>query len=648
MEHIIIGTAGHIDHGKTALIRALTGRETDTQKEEKKRGITIDLGFTYFDLPSGERAGIIDVPGHEKFLPNMLAGVCGMDLVLLTIALDEGIMPQTREHLDILEQLDITNGIIVLTKLDMVEEEWAQMMEEEVAEQLKGRIFETWPRICVSARTGAGMQQLTDLVVAEVHRSRHHRETAGHFRLPIDRVFSVKGLGTVVAGTVLEGTIGIEQEVMIYPEQLTAKVKSLQSHGEDITEAYAGQRTAMLLTGISKEQVHRGMVLAYPGCITPTNRLDVVMQLSDDCGRVVKNQSRVHLHIGSDEVVARVVLLDKQELHAGEKGYAQLITQTDVCVKRNDRFVVRFLSPLETLGGGKVLQVAPVKHKRFDEGVIESLRQREEDRQEQMVLKIIEASVKQPLSAKALAEQAQMQQQELLIQQERLEQEEVCLVLNGKKQSYYWSFAAEQEIWLEVTKKLEEYHKNHPYKRGMSKALFRSSLFKGWDPAVFELYLEYLTRENKLQAEKEFVWLASFEVQKDEVYRSAEKMLVEQAEAEGFALLDYEKLLSPSGEHFLQGKLSQEELEDIVENLVREEQLVRIHDTICTAPTVAAQIREKVLQYFEEQEILSFSSLRDLLEVSRKAAKPIMAYLDECKITLWCGKETERKKNTIG
>lgn len=486
------------------------------------------------------------------------------------------------------------------------------------------------------------MQQLTQLVVKQVHKSRHHRDTAGHFRLPVDRVFSVKGLGTVVAGTVLEGTVGLEQEVMLYPEQLTVKVKSLQSHGEDITEAYAGQRTAMLLTGITKEQVHRGMVLAYPGCITPSNRMDVVLQLAEDCKRVVKNQSRVHLHIGSDEVEARVVLLDKQELHAGEKGYAQMITQRDVCVKRNDRFVIRFLSPLETLGGGKVLQVAPLKHKRFEQDVIESLQQREEDRQEQMVLKIIEASTRQPLSSKALAEQAQMPQQELLLQQERLEQEELCLVLKGRKQSYYWSFASEQEFWMQVAQKLEEFHRAHPYKRGMGKALFRSSLFKGWDPTVFELYLDYLIGEKKVQAENEFVWLAEFTVSQDETYRKAEAVLTAQAKAEGFALLDYEKLSVP-----IDG-LSGEALEDVVENLVREEKLVRIHDSICTTPEVAAEIRRKVLEYFEQQEILSFASLRDLLEVSRKAAKPIMAYLDECKITLWCGKETERKKNTLG
>lgn len=485
------------------------------------------------------------------------------------------------------------------------------------------------------------MQKLTDLVVSEVHRSRHHRETAGHFRLPIDRVFSVKGLGTVVAGTVLEGTVGAEQEVMLYPEQITAKVKSLQSHGEDILEAYAGQRTAMLLTGITKDQVCRGMVLAYPGCMSPTNRLDVVLQLSEDCKRVVKNQSRVHLHIGSDEVVARVVLLDCQELRAGGKGYAQLVTERDVCVKRNDRFVVRFLSPLETLGGGKVLQVAPAKHKRFEEAVLQGLKQREEDRQEQMVMQIIEESVKRPLSSKFLAEQAQMPQQELLTQQERLAQEKACLILEGKKQAYYWSFAAEQETFLEVAKRLEEFHRTHPYKRGMGKALFKSSLFKGWDPGAFELYLSYLVGQERLQAENEYVWLAGFEVLKDADYKTAEQKLVSGAEEEGFALLDYEKLMVPGT------KLSAEDLEDVVEDLVREEKLVRIHDTICTTPEVAKKIRQKVLAYFEQQEILSFASLRDLLEVSRKAAKPIMAYLDDCKITLWCGKETERKKNTL-
>lgn len=637
MEHVIIGTAGHIDHGKTALIRALTGRETDTQKEEKKRGITIDLGFTYFDLPGGMKAGIIDVPGHEKFLPNMLAGVCGMDIILLTIALDEGIMPQTREHMDILEQLGITNGVIVLTKLDMVEEEWADMMEEEIAQQLAGRVFASWPRIKVSAHEGTGIEELKKLICDKAAVAKHQRETTGHFRLPIDRLFTVKGLGTVVAGTVLEGTVGTDQEVMIYPIEETTKVKSLQTHGEGIEEAYAGQRAAILLQGISKEQVSRGMVLAYPDSMRTTNRLDVAISLSKDCNRVVKNQSRVHLHIGTKEVLARVVLLDKPELKASEEGFAQLITEEPISVKRNDRFIIRFLSPLETLGGGKVLQIEAPKHKRFDDGLISELQQRKDGRQEQLIISVIDGALKQPISLEELRKQAQMDEEELIMEKKRLETEEKCLILKGRKQDYYWSFQAFDEKWLEIKHVFEKFHKEHPYRRGMGKAFFKSSLFKGWETGCFDIFLGYLISSNRLSGENEFLWLSSFEIRMDDRYEKVRKLVLEEARKASYSLVDYSKIdITVDGD-----------TEDIIEALCVSGELVRIHDTLCTTKEIAIDIQNKVKKYFETEEILSFASLRDLLEISRKAAKPLMEYLDNCKITLWCGKETERKQNKI-
>ncbi|MBE5906734.1 MAG: selenocysteine-specific translation elongation factor [Lachnospiraceae bacterium] len=634
MEHIIIGTAGHIDHGKTALIRALTGRETDTHKEEIKRGITIDLGFTYFDLPGGMRAGIIDVPGHEKFLPNMLAGVCGMDLVLLTVALDEGIMPQTREHLDILEQLGITNGIIVLTKLDMVDPEWADMMEEEIAEELTGRVFASWPRVKVSAIKGDGIEDLKALLVSKASAATHNRDIGGHFRIPVDRLFTVKGFGTVVAGTVLEGTIGVNQEVMLYPTGLTTKVRSLQTHGDDIEMAYAGQRAAVLLQGVAKEDVKRGMVLAYPESMTPSNRLDVVMTLSADCKRVVKNQSRVHLHIGTDEVIARVVLLDKNELTAGEEGFAQLICEREVCVKRNDKFVIRFLSPLETLGGGVVLSIDAKKHKRFDEETLAVLRQRRDGKQEELFFSTLESSPKSPLSLDKLLAQTQMEEGELKEIATTVEQEERCFVLHGRKKDFYWSFTDADAMWMTIRKFLADYHEKNPYKRGITKTGFKSGLFKSFDIAALEPYMTYLIQQELLCEDGDCIWLAQHQPRQDETYEKVQTEVVKRASEAGFALYDYAEL-----------KLAEpEELHDIVDNLVRVGQLVCIHDTTVTTPELAEQIKEKVLTYFESNEILSFASLRDLLDVSRKAAKPLMAYLDECKITQWCGKETERKQ----
>lgn len=634
MEHIIIGTAGHIDHGKTALIRALTGRETDTHKEEIKRGITIDLGFTYFDLPGGMRAGIIDVPGHEKFLPNMLAGVCGMDLVLLTIALDEGIMPQTREHLDILEQLGIENGIIVLTKLDMVEPEWADMMEEEIAEELKGRVFFNWPRMKVSAIKGDGISELKDLVVKKAGEATHNRDIGGHFRIPVDRLFTVKGFGTVVAGTVLEGTIGVNQEVMLYPTKLTTKVRSLQTHGDDIETAYAGQRAAVLLQGVAKEEVKRGMVLAYPDSLTPTNRLDVVITLSADCTRVVKNQSRVHLHIGTDEVIARVVLLDKNELSAGQEGFAQLICEREICVKRNDKFVIRFLSPLETLGGGVVLSVDAKKHKRFDEEALGVLKQRRDGKQEELFFSVIEDSLKTPLALDKILAQTQMEEGELQEIAARVEEEQRCFVLHGRKKDFYWSFTAADRMWMNIERFLQEFHEKNPYKQGITKAGFKSGLFKSFDIACLEPYMEYLTKSGKIMEEGDCLWLSDHEPLQDETYEMVQAETVRKAAEAGFALYDYAELKCAEPE----------ELQDIVEDLVRRGELVRIHDSIVTTPELAEKMKEKVREYFKSNEILSFATLRDLLEVSRKAAKPVMAYLDECKITQWCGKETERKQ----
>lgn len=639
MEHIIIGTAGHIDHGKTALIRALTGRETDTHKEEKERGITIDLGFTYLDLTNGMRAGIIDVPGHEKFLPNMLAGVCGMDFVMITIALDEGIMPQTREHMDILEQLNIENGILVLTKRDMVDEEWAMMMQEEIKEELKNRIFATWPMIQVSAHDGTGMAELKILLEKMANACKHQRETKGHFRLPIDRLFQLKGLGTVVAGTVLEGNLQVNQEVMLYPSMKRVKIRDIQSHGETKTEVSAGQRAALLLAGIDKSEIKRGMVIGYPESICPTNRIDVVIRLNEDCKRVIKNQSRIHLHVGTDEVIARVVLLEHSELKAGEKGFAQLIMERPICVKRNDRFVIRFLSPVETVGGGKILQILAKKHKRMDDAVLMQLSQREADDMQQLILSVIDESMKQPVSQKSLHEQVQMDIEEFKHELSLMEEEKIMLVIPGRKQNYYWSHQAADQKWNEISDFFESYHKEHPYRRGLRKSYVKSALLKGMETAAAEAYLDSLLERGFLNSQEEFLWLSGFEIVEDEVFAKTKETLLREAKKEGYALCDYEKVFEQTS------FMSQEMLKDIVDALTDSGVLVHIHDTLCTTKETASEIEGLVMKYFDEQEIISFATLRDLLGVSRKAAKPLMAYLDEQKITLWCGKETERKKN---
>ena len=365
MKNIIVGTAGHVDHGKTCLIKALTGTDCDRLKEEKKRGITIENGFA--DMQSGDyNISIIDVPGHEKFIKNMLMGIGGIDMVLLVIALDEGVMPQTVEHFRILDMLDIRKGIIVYTKRDAVsDEEWADLVKADAHDLVKGTFMEGAPEIEVSSFDGYNIEELKELIVSSIDESILKNDSDILFRLPVDRVFTIDGFGTVVTGTLMEGSIHPGDEVMVYPEERLTRVRNLQVHNEAVTEALAGQRTAINLQGMKKEEMERGCVLARPGSLEPTKLLDVRMELFKDTERTVLNGSRVHFYSGSSQSVAKVVLLDRDALEKGDSCYCQLRLEEPVAVRRNDRFIIRFFSPLITIGGGRILETAPSKHKRF-------------------------------------------------------------------------------------------------------------------------------------------------------------------------------------------------------------------------------------------------------------------------------------------
>ncbi|MDD4170142.1 MAG: selenocysteine-specific translation elongation factor, partial [Desulfotomaculaceae bacterium] len=385
MKHLIIGTAGHVDHGKTALVKAMTGVDTDRLKEEKERGISIELGFTSLELPSGRKAGIVDVPGHERFIKHMLAGAGGFDLVLLVIAADEGVMPQTREHLDIIQLLQVKKGVVVLTKADLVDEEWLELVTEEVREFLQDTVLEKAPLVTVSAVTGQGIAALLELLdhVAEETES---KTAAGTPRLPVDRVFSVTGFGTVVTGTLVAGQLRVGDMVKVQPAGLTARVRSLQVHGKKVEVAGAGQRVAANLAGLEVEQVSRGSVVAGTDSLVPSHRLDVHLLLLDSADRPLKNRERVRFHIGSGETLGRVVLLDREELAPGATAYAQVELEEMVAAVKGDRFVIRSYSPLWTIGGGTVIDAAPGrKHKRFRSEVLGALATRERGTPEEIL-----------------------------------------------------------------------------------------------------------------------------------------------------------------------------------------------------------------------------------------------------------------------
>ncbi len=379
MKNIIIGTAGHVDHGKTTLIKALSGIDTDRLMEEKKRGITIELGFAHIPNDAGYNIGVIDVPGHEKFIKNMLAGIGGIDFVLFVVAADEGIMPQTREHFEILNALGIDDGIIAVTKTDMVEEEWMELLLDEVNEYFQGTFLEGKPVIPVSAATGDNIEVLREAIIEKCDRENKRREEKELFRLPVDRVFTMSGFGTVVTGTLVDGTVRVGDDIMIYPHQgegqggtdgRKVKVRGIETYGKETEMAVAGQRTAINLAAVGKDDISRGDVLAAKDAVTVTGMIDVSLRMFSSSDRVVLNNSRVHLYSGAAEVLAKVVLLDRDALSAGEEGYAQLRLEEPMALRRGDKFIVRFYSPIITVGGGTVLDTLPAKHKRNREEVL--------------------------------------------------------------------------------------------------------------------------------------------------------------------------------------------------------------------------------------------------------------------------------------
>lgn len=483
--HYLIGTAGHVDHGKTELIRALTGIETDRLKEEKQRGISIELGFAHLQLPSGRNVGIVDVPGHERFVRQMLAGATGMDMVLLVIAADEGIMPQTQEHLDILTLLGVSRGVVVLNKIDLVDEEWLELIKEEIKEGLQGTVFAKAPVYPVSAYTGQGIQELIqgiDQLLNEVQS----KSTSGPVRLPIDRVFTVQGFGTVVTGTLQNGTVRLGQEVAIEPGQRLAKVRSLQVHNEKVEEAKAGQRVAINLAGVDVTDIEKGGVVITPNAYPVGNILDLKVSHLESMEKPIIQRQRVRFHIGTSEVLGRMHLLEQEEILPGQEGYAQILLEEPVVAASLDRFVLRFYSPAYTIGGGKVLGVAKMKRKRFDEQVVAQLRLK--DQGDPLIL--LERELNEPHTLKECEEIFHLEKE---ILEEWLHQ----LVEDGRVEVWeedtvplYWNKEAVNEWKDKLLKQLSTYKKSFPLRGGISREELKTKLGVKWTHRRWQNILE--------------------------------------------------------------------------------------------------------------------------------------------------------------
>jgi selenocysteine-specific elongation factor len=498
----VVGTAGHVDHGKSTLVEALTGINPDRLKEERERQMTIDLGFAWLKLPGGEEVGIVDVPGHRDFIENMLAGVGGIDAALFVIAADEGVMPQTREHLAILDILQIKGGVIALTKIDLVpDKEWLDLIEEEVNQTVAGTVLDQAPIVRVSARQGAGLDELLS-ALSSCLSDQPPRPDLGRPRLPIDRVFSIAGFGTVVTGTLSDGSLYIGEEVEILPRGIRGRIRSLQTHKRKEEVAVPGSRTAVNLSGVNLEQVNRGDVICHPGDYRPTQRLDVRFRLLPDASRPLEHNTEVKLYLGAAEVVARVRLIGKNVLLPGEEGWLQLEVRQPVVAVRGDRYILRRPSPGETLGGGSVLDPHPKgRHKRFSTGVIERYESLAAGTPADILLQTLAASgaalLREVIVRSNLEKEAAEQALADLIESGEM------VVLDsrgGELSSTSDALVIGRSAWerqsAQAVKEVEAYHRSYPLRRGMPREELKSRL--KLPPRLFNAALEKLIAAGSL------------------------------------------------------------------------------------------------------------------------------------------------------
>ncbi len=622
MKHVIIGTAGHVDHGKTLLVKALTGIDTDRLIEEKKRGITIELGFAHLDFDDGTQAGIVDVPGHEKFIKNMLAGAGGIDLAMLVVAADEGFMPQTVEHLGILQLLGIRDGLVVITKCDMVDPDWVEMIKEDIAAQVKGTFLEGKPVMPVSAYTGQGIPELRQYLKALVAQA-GVKNLRTPFRLPIDRVFSVEGFGTVVTGTLIEGAITEGEMAQLVPGQLQARVRNLQVHGKDVTTAYAGQRVAVNLAGVKKADLARGDIIARPDTVRTSLMLDVRLQNLKGSGRVILNHSQLHLFHGSAVRLCKVVLLDRDELLPGDSCYAQLRLGEEIATKAGDRFVVRFYSPLETIGGGVVLDDQPRKHKRNDPAVIKALSIKESGSGDDRLLQII---AEQGHSLPALSKLAGL----LNIEADELKAQLGSLCAAGRLleplPERYLANNVIDSIWENCRSLLEAYHRQNPLHAGMKVAELRQKLLKNTDQAVADAILACLRREGKLRAVADRYALADFAVVLTKRQKNIREKILQQYKKYGLEVPNLDEVYEtfPLNERM--------DAKQVVESLVSGGELVLLTPQLCVLNSIYADVCRRTGEFFRENEELTLAQFRDAMATSRKYALAILEYWDKNKI----------------
>ncbi len=617
MRHVILGTAGHIDHGKSALVKALTGIDPDRLKEEKERGITIDLGFADLSYPDGLTIGIVDVPGHERLVRNMLAGAGGIDLVLLVIAADEGVMPQSREHLYICDLLKIKSGLIAITKADLVENDWLELMKDEVKNFVKGTFLEGTPIVPVSSKTMFNIDLLKE-EIRNVALRVELKPTKGLFRLPIDRVFTLKGFGTVITGTALSGSISVDDTVEILPSNIKSKVRGLHSHGKPIQTAYAGQRVAINLQGVEKEELKRGDTVVLPGRFIPTKTIDAKIELLQDVPPL-KNKSLVHFHLATSETIARVILYGRDELKPEESCYCQFRLQDPVISMSGDRYIIRRFSPVDTIGGGEVFDPSPPRRRQKD--IAEILMTFEKGSfSDKISLKVLQSGL-HGISTMTIEGWIKAEIPAIRESIEMLRGKGILFAIEDVliHKTFFDSFREK------VLQTLKDFHAKNPLKPGMPKEELRVKL--NIEPRLFS---GLITPLKDVVMEKEIIRLRTFSTVLSQAEETLKAKILELLQKGGFQ--------PPSKEELSQSlKLDQKHLSDILKLMVKEGSLVRISDSMYLTSPVYHTMIESLKNFFSKKPEMTVAEFRDILNTTRKYALPILEYLDANKITLRVG-----------
>ena len=638
---IILGTAGHIDHGKTTLIRTVTGIDTDRLKQEKERGISIELGFAYFDLPNGVRAGVIDVPGHEKFVRQMIAGAVGVDVVLLVIAADEGVMPQTREHLDICRLLGVKNGLVVVTKTDLVDEEWLLLVEEDIREFVQDTFLEDAPLLHFSSALPEVVESFKrelEAVLVEMFPEPPKRDRTRPFKMPVDRVFSMKGFGTVVTGTVQSGELRVGEEVTLLPEGLRGRIRGIEIHSESVDKAHAGTRTALNIQGIEKSEAHRGSVLIRTGELVPTYMFDATLRILPNRGRPFEQRSKALVHTGTAQILSTVVLLDRATVEPGDDALAQVRLESPVVVLPGDPFILRGFEVLanygKTEGGGRVLDPLPKKHRTTDTDAVRTLRVLREGDASAQVEEMVRQSGAEGISRSDLRRRTTAGRDELNRHIQRLLARGGAISYEAEDTSYVHTEAYEQLVDT-LVRHTRSYHDKNPARPGIPKEELRGKVRYALDPRLFGHMLDSLQTKGRVVADGESVRLKGFTPRVTGQLQQAREALLRLYESANLEPPLHADATAHVG-------LPDSVVREAFDVLTREGMLVRVRGDLYFARSALDRLREQLVAFLEEHGEITTPQFKDMTGCSRKFSIPLGEFFDAEKLTLRVGDNVRR------